>query len=36
MGTKLVTFYPRNAERGLETHMALVACSIPRPASRWW
>jgi thiomorpholine-carboxylate dehydrogenase len=29
MGTKLVTFYPRNAERGLETHMALVALFDP-------
>ena len=36
MGTKLVTFYPRNAERGLETHMALVALFDPRPACRWW
>jgi ornithine cyclodeaminase/alanine dehydrogenase-like protein (mu-crystallin family) len=29
MGTKLVSFYPRNAERGLETHMALVALFDP-------
>jgi ornithine cyclodeaminase/alanine dehydrogenase-like protein (mu-crystallin family) len=29
MGTKLVTFYPRNAERGLETHMALVTLFEP-------
>ena len=29
MGAKLVTFYPRNAERGLETHMALVALFDP-------
>jgi thiomorpholine-carboxylate dehydrogenase len=29
MGVKLVTFYPRNAERGLETHMALVALFDP-------
>jgi thiomorpholine-carboxylate dehydrogenase len=29
MGTKLVTFYPRNAERGLETHMALVTLFDP-------
>jgi ornithine cyclodeaminase/alanine dehydrogenase-like protein (mu-crystallin family) len=25
MGAKLVAFYPRNAEQGLETHMALIA-----------
>jgi ornithine cyclodeaminase/alanine dehydrogenase-like protein (mu-crystallin family) len=29
MGVKLVTFYPRNAERGLETHMALIALFEP-------
>ena len=29
MGANLVTFYPRNAERGLETHMALVALFDP-------
>ena len=25
MGAKLVAFYPRNADKGLETHMALIA-----------
>ena len=25
MGAKLVAFYPRNADTGLETHMALIA-----------
>ena len=29
MGVKLVTFYPGNAERGIETHMALVALFDP-------
>lgn len=29
MGVKLVTFYPSNAERGIATHMALVALFDP-------
>ena len=29
MGVKLVTFYPANAERGIATHMALVALFDP-------
>ena len=29
MGAKLVAFYPRNADRGLETHMALIALLDP-------
>ena len=29
MGAKLVAFYPRNAEKGLETHMALIALLDP-------
>jgi ornithine cyclodeaminase/alanine dehydrogenase-like protein (mu-crystallin family) len=29
MGVKLVTFYPRNVERGIETHRALVALFDP-------
>ena len=29
LGVKLVTFYPGNAERGIETHMALVALFDP-------
>jgi thiomorpholine-carboxylate dehydrogenase len=29
MGAKLVAFYPRNADRGLDTHMALIALLDP-------
>ncbi len=29
MGAKLVAFYPRNADQGLETHMALIALLDP-------
>ncbi|MDJ0904533.1 MAG: ornithine cyclodeaminase family protein [Woeseiaceae bacterium] len=29
MGAKLVAFYPRNADKGLETHMALIALLDP-------
>ena len=29
MGAKLVAFYPRNSDKGLETHMALIALLDP-------